>query len=203
MQQACLVHIPCQKVNLNRLFADDTSREDKQFDPFSETGIDGVVAATCEVKIISGQFLSDKKVILMLTFIRLITYSSKLLERAICNCQLPFAQWKYQALHCLISSLLVCIGHHNVTTDKVGTYVVVDMFGLPADTIKDEFRTKVPGDDNVEWKLWLWWYRWFLRMVWTPAMTKTHSSSERQVDCWRRAVYWTPRKDGHHSSRIN
>ena len=26
---------------------------------------------------------------------------------------------------------------------KVGTYVVVDMFGLPADTIKDEFRTKV------------------------------------------------------------
>ena len=38
------------------------SREDKQFDPFSETGIDGVVAATCEVKIIAGQFLSDKKV---------------------------------------------------------------------------------------------------------------------------------------------
>ena len=31
--------------------------------------------------------------------------------------------------------------------------MVVDMFGLPADTIKDEFRTKVPGDDNVEWKL--------------------------------------------------
>ena len=37
-------------------------REDKQFDPFSETGIDGVVAATCEVKILSGLFLSDKKV---------------------------------------------------------------------------------------------------------------------------------------------
>ena len=92
MQQACLVHIPCQKVNLNRLFADDTSREDKQFDPFSETGIDGVVAATCEVKIISGQFLSDKKVILMLTFIRLITNSSKLLERAICNGELLFEQ---------------------------------------------------------------------------------------------------------------
>ena len=28
----------------------------------------------------------------------------------------------------------------------MGTYVVVDMFGLPADTIKDEFRTKVPVD---------------------------------------------------------
>ena len=38
------------------------TREDKQFDPFSETGIDGVVAATCEVKIMSGLFLSDKKV---------------------------------------------------------------------------------------------------------------------------------------------
>ena len=35
-------------------------RDDKQFDPFSETGIDGVVAATCEVRVISGQFLSDK-----------------------------------------------------------------------------------------------------------------------------------------------
>ena len=52
----------------------------------SETGIDGVVAATCEVRVISGQFLSDK---------------------------------------------------------KIGTYVEVDMFGLPADTIRKEFRTKV------------------------------------------------------------
>ena len=61
-------------------------RDDKQFDPFSETGIDGVVAATCEVKVIAGQFLSDK---------------------------------------------------------KIGTYVEVDMYGLPADTIRKEFRTKV------------------------------------------------------------
>ena len=54
-------------------------KTDRQFDPFSETGIDGVVAATCEVRVISGQFLSDK---------------------------------------------------------KIGTYVEVDMFGLPADTIR-------------------------------------------------------------------
>ena len=32
---------------------------------------------------------------------------------------------------------------------KVGTYVVVDMFGLPADTIKDEFRTKVPVERDI------------------------------------------------------
>ena len=28
-------------------------------------------------------------------------------------------------------------------TQKIGTYVEVDMFGLPADTIRKEFRTKV------------------------------------------------------------
>jgi len=61
-------------------------REDKQFDPFSETPVDGVIAAQCSVQVISGQFLSDK---------------------------------------------------------KVGTYVEVDMYGLPTDTIRKEFRTKV------------------------------------------------------------
>jgi len=65
-------------------------REDKTFDPFAETPIDGVISAQCEVRVISGQFLSDK---------------------------------------------------------KVGTYVEVDMYGLPADTIRKEFRTKViPGN---------------------------------------------------------
>ena len=33
-----------------------------QFDPFSETPVDGVIAAQCSVQVISGQFLSDKKV---------------------------------------------------------------------------------------------------------------------------------------------
>ncbi|KAK4469171.1 hypothetical protein MN116_006750, partial [Schistosoma mekongi] len=37
-------------------------RPERQFDPFSESPMDGVIAATCEVKIISGQFLSDRKV---------------------------------------------------------------------------------------------------------------------------------------------
>jgi len=61
-------------------------RDDKQFDPFAETPVDGVIAAQCAVQVISGQFLSDK---------------------------------------------------------KVGTYVEVDMYGLPTDTIRKEFRTKV------------------------------------------------------------
>ncbi|XP_051900991.1 1-phosphatidylinositol 4,5-bisphosphate phosphodiesterase beta-3 isoform X2 [Pristis pectinata] len=37
-------------------------RTDKHFDPFTENIVDGVVANTVSVKIISGQFLSDKKV---------------------------------------------------------------------------------------------------------------------------------------------
>ncbi|XP_053974443.1 1-phosphatidylinositol 4,5-bisphosphate phosphodiesterase-like isoform X1 [Hylaeus volcanicus] len=60
-------------------------RPDKIFDPFSED-VDGVITAQCSVRVIAGQFLSDK---------------------------------------------------------KVGTYVEVDMYGLPADTIKKEFRTRM------------------------------------------------------------
>ena len=61
-------------------------RTDKTFDPFAETPVDGVIAAQCNVTVIAGQFLSDK---------------------------------------------------------RVGTYVEVDMYGLPTDTIRKEFRTKM------------------------------------------------------------
>ena len=61
-------------------------RTDKTFDPFAETPVDGVIAAQCNVTVIAGQFLSDK---------------------------------------------------------RVGTYVEVDMYGLPTDTIRKEFRTKL------------------------------------------------------------
>ncbi|XP_066532606.1 1-phosphatidylinositol 4,5-bisphosphate phosphodiesterase beta-1 [Hoplias malabaricus] len=37
-------------------------RTDKHFDPFTESTVDGIVAHTLSVKIISGQFLSDKRV---------------------------------------------------------------------------------------------------------------------------------------------
>lgn len=61
-------------------------RSDRSFDPFAESPVDGVIAAQCSVQVISGQFLSDK---------------------------------------------------------KVGTYVEVDMYGLPTDTIRKEFRTRM------------------------------------------------------------
>nr|XP_023694872.1 1-phosphatidylinositol 4,5-bisphosphate phosphodiesterase beta-1-like isoform X2 [Paramormyrops kingsleyae] len=45
-----------------RLKPEFMRRHDKHFDPFTETTVDGIVANTLSVKIISGQFLTDKKV---------------------------------------------------------------------------------------------------------------------------------------------
>ncbi|XP_041927738.1 1-phosphatidylinositol 4,5-bisphosphate phosphodiesterase beta-1 isoform X1 [Alosa sapidissima] len=45
-----------------RLKPEFMRRPDKHFDPFAETTVDGIVANTLSVKIISGQFLTDKKV---------------------------------------------------------------------------------------------------------------------------------------------
>lgn len=67
-------------------------RADKDFDPFADAPVDGVIAAQCSVKVIAGQFLSDK---------------------------------------------------------KVGTYVEVDMFGLPSDTVKKEFRTRLVANNGL------------------------------------------------------
>ncbi|XP_015785059.1 1-phosphatidylinositol 4,5-bisphosphate phosphodiesterase [Tetranychus urticae] len=67
-------------------------RKDRTFDPFAESPVDGVIAAQCSVRVISGQFLSDK---------------------------------------------------------KVGTYVEVDMYGLPTDTIRKEFRTRMVPNNGL------------------------------------------------------
>ncbi|XP_073691903.1 1-phosphatidylinositol 4,5-bisphosphate phosphodiesterase beta-3 isoform X2 [Garra rufa] len=67
-------------------------RTDKHFDPFTMDIVDGIVANTVKVKIISGQFLNDK---------------------------------------------------------KVGVYVEVDMFGLPADT-KRKYRTKTSNNNSLD-----------------------------------------------------
>ncbi|XP_036406105.1 1-phosphatidylinositol 4,5-bisphosphate phosphodiesterase beta-1-like [Megalops cyprinoides] len=45
-----------------RLKPEFMRRPDKHFDPFTESTVDGIVANTLSVKIISGQFLSDKRV---------------------------------------------------------------------------------------------------------------------------------------------
>uniref|UniRef100_A0A8C9VAF7 Phosphoinositide phospholipase C n=1 Tax=Scleropages formosus TaxID=113540 RepID=A0A8C9VAF7_SCLFO len=75
-----------------RLKPEFMRRPDKHFDPFTENTVDGIVANTLSVKIISGQFLSDK---------------------------------------------------------KVGTYVEIEMFGLPVDTRRKAFRTKTSQGNAV------------------------------------------------------
>lgn len=65
-------------------------RPDRKFDPFAESTVDGIIAGTVSVRVISGQFLSDK---------------------------------------------------------RAGCYVEVEMYGLPADTVRKRFRTKtVPNN---------------------------------------------------------
>uniref|UniRef100_A0A3B4TZ36 1-phosphatidylinositol 4,5-bisphosphate phosphodiesterase n=1 Tax=Seriola dumerili TaxID=41447 RepID=A0A3B4TZ36_SERDU len=75
-----------------RLKPEFMRRPDKHFDPFTESTVDGIVANTLSVKIISGQFLSDK---------------------------------------------------------KVGTYVEIDMFGLPVDTKRKAFKTKTSQGNAI------------------------------------------------------
>lgn len=67
-------------------------RSDRHFDPFAESTVDGIVANTVSVRVISGQMLSDK---------------------------------------------------------KIGTYVEVDMYGLPTDTHRKKFKTKTVPNNGI------------------------------------------------------
>ncbi|CAG9858633.1 unnamed protein product [Phyllotreta striolata] len=67
-------------------------RADRRFYPFAESTVDGIIAGTVKITVISGQFLTDK---------------------------------------------------------RVGTYVEVEMYGLPADTVRKRFRTKVIANNGI------------------------------------------------------
>lgn len=67
-------------------------RQDRRLDPFAESTVDGIIAGTVSITVISGQFLTDK---------------------------------------------------------RVGTYVEVDMYGLPADTVRKRFRTKIVPNNGI------------------------------------------------------
>lgn len=67
-------------------------RKDRRLYPFAESIIDGIIAGTVSITVISGQCLSDK---------------------------------------------------------RVGTYVEVDMYGLPADTVRKKFRTKIVPNNGM------------------------------------------------------
>lgn len=61
-------------------------------DPFAESTVDGIIAGSLSVSVVSGQLLTDK---------------------------------------------------------RTGTYVEVDMFGLPADTVRKKFRTKIVPNNGI------------------------------------------------------
>lgn len=67
-------------------------RQDRRLDPFAESTVDGIIAGTVSITVISGQFLTDR---------------------------------------------------------RVGTYVEVDMYGLPADTVRKKFRTKIVPNNGI------------------------------------------------------
>lgn len=67
-------------------------RNDRRLDPFAESTVDGIIAGTVSITVLSGQFLTDK---------------------------------------------------------KVGCFVEVDMYGLPADTVRKKFRTKILRDNSI------------------------------------------------------
>ncbi|CAH1646804.1 unnamed protein product [Spodoptera littoralis] len=67
-------------------------RKDRRLDPFAESTVDGIIAGTLSVTVLSGQLLTDK---------------------------------------------------------RCGTFVEVDMFGLPADTVRKKFRTRVAPNNGI------------------------------------------------------
>ncbi|KAL1139623.1 hypothetical protein AAG570_006603 [Ranatra chinensis] len=67
-------------------------RPDRRFDPFAESTVDGIIAGSVTIHVISGQFLTDK---------------------------------------------------------RCGTYVEVDMYGLPADTVRKKFRTRIVPNNAI------------------------------------------------------
>ncbi|KOB65267.1 Phosphoinositide phospholipase C, partial [Operophtera brumata] len=67
-------------------------RKDRRLDPFAESTVDGIIAGSLTITVLSAQLLTDK---------------------------------------------------------RCGTYVEVDMYGLPADTVRKKFRTRVAPNNGI------------------------------------------------------
>ncbi|XP_041646165.1 1-phosphatidylinositol 4,5-bisphosphate phosphodiesterase beta-1-like [Cheilinus undulatus] len=80
-----------------RLKPEFMRRHDKHFDPFTENTVDGIVANTLSVKVISGQLLTER---------------------------------------------------------RVGVYVEIEMYGLPADTRRKALKTKTSQNNNAVNPVW-------------------------------------------------
>lgn len=94
-------------------------RTDKHFDPFTENIVDGIVANTVKIKV-----------------------RAKRVTNCISQFLVPAVLMKVLNLHQVISGQFL-------TDKKVGVYVEVDMFGLPADT-KRKYRTKTSNGNSLD-----------------------------------------------------
>ncbi|KAJ8309181.1 hypothetical protein KUTeg_014055 [Tegillarca granosa] len=109
-------------------------RPDRTFDPFSESPVDGVIAAYCGVKVVKLQvkYSCCSNFTLLVFHIHQnfdIFQNTIWIQVNMCNW---FLFYNYGLSGLIMNTAL-----------GIGTYVEVDMYGLPTDTIRKEFRTKV------------------------------------------------------------
>lgn len=103
-----------------RLKPEFMRRPDKHFDPFTESTVDGIVANTLSVKVCSS-----------LRFSFLLVCLAFYLVFGLCS--------HYSQI----------ISGQFLSDKKVGTYVEMDMFGLPVDTKRKAFKTKTSQGNAI------------------------------------------------------
>lgn len=108
-----------------RLKPEFMRRPDKHFDPFTESTVDGIVANTLSVKVNVGLFVSMLLSFCVYFFIILLL-------------SLSFSTPSFQI-----------ISGQFLSDKKVGTYVEIDMFGLPVDTKRKAFKTKTSQGNAI------------------------------------------------------
>lgn len=111
-----------------RLKPEFMRRPDKHFDPFTESTVDGIVANTLSVKVCFGIFVS----------VKLMSPS-----RSLC-----FIFFFFTICLALLPSFQIISGQF-LSDKKVGTYVEIDMFGLPVDTKRKAFKTKTSQGNAI------------------------------------------------------
>lgn len=105
-----------------RLKPEFMRRPDKHFDPFTESTVDGIVANTLSVKV---------RVCLFWYFLSYSKHSCTLL------------------IFFFSPSWFQIISGQFLSDKKVGTYVEMDMFGLPVDTKRKAFKTKTSQGNAI------------------------------------------------------
>lgn len=100
-----------------RLKPEFMRRPDKHFDPFTESTVDGIVANTLSVK---------------------VRVWRNVLVLFIC----------LKRFYLFISPSQIISGQF-LSDKKVGTYVEIDMFGLPVDTKRKAFKTKTSQGNAI------------------------------------------------------